>query len=146
MIKPEMYDFVGTDADYDELAAIAAQGSVDDIVCVGPLVWQPSDGPLGKSWYFVNAICQETGLSTGTIAIGDEINPGEPRARFIKALERYRPRLTVLSMQDEVDAARLCETLWPSKETTALRRDVEKQRKADRRKYGDKIVASWAHE
>jgi hypothetical protein len=36
-----------------EIAKFLVSNAADHVLCVGPLVWQPSDGLKSKVWYFV---------------------------------------------------------------------------------------------
>ena len=80
----------------------------DPTIVVGPMVWHPSNGTTARINYFIVAGCGKAGFHCDQIVCDPD-----DRWRFITALSTVRPSLVVSVMEDELDMARFCESLWP---------------------------------
>jgi hypothetical protein len=98
-------------------------GANDINVVIGPLRWQPSDGASGKEWYFIVATSEKGRGFRCDAVFGD----AEARTTLIAAFIPHRP-LVIHDMADELDMARLCETLWPGERITRIRKGIEVER------------------
>jgi hypothetical protein len=97
--------------------------SRDQTVVVGPLVWQPSDGTAAKEWYFITA----TGGRRGWLCHRTNTDDA---GRTAIILELCRRRGVVINVcDDELQAARLCEALWPGRRITRIRKQIERDRR-----------------
>lgn len=97
----------------------------DDMLVIGPELWQPSDGETARQWYFIVAARRAGRFTLDQIIIPE---PGY-RAVVLAALIQG-PAVIIHLMEDELDMAKLCEQLWPSARTRRLRPTIEKERAA----------------
>jgi hypothetical protein len=104
----------------------ALVNSADTQIVVGPIVHHPSDDKL---WYFIVATADEAKQfrCDQMIYTADEIKA--LRRDFVAAAHQ-RPSLVIHDIDDELNMAKLCETLWPGQRITALRQAVEAERRA----------------
>lgn len=112
----------------EEVVTHALEGAIDRQVVLSPLVWQP--GKRGsKVWYFTISTSGADGWRSDMILTGADQESGEfDRRRIVEFIER-RP-FVIHNCDDELYAARLCETLWPGKRITAVREEIEAERHA----------------
>lgn len=100
-------------------------------VVLGPLVWCPAPGEsAGKLWYFIAAVCGPAGFRCQRLSADDEDLAAEARALTMMVMVDRVPRVprVLHDMDDELAMAKLCEGLWPSDRTRALRAAVERER------------------
>jgi hypothetical protein len=112
------------------------EGSNDIHVVVGPLVWRPTDGTSSRYWYFhVSTSEADGGWRCDAVQLPDRDEAF--RIAVIAELMR-RPPLIVHLMEDELDAACLCEAIWPGKRITDVREGIERERREwkERRERG----------
>jgi hypothetical protein len=113
----------------DSLDAIVdhvLRGSNDINVVVGPKLCRPSDGKTSRVFYFVVATSEKArGFRCDQITLGEGME--EARAAFILALAQRKP-IIIHDVGDELQMARLCETLWPGDRISKIRRQVEAER------------------
>lgn len=97
----------------------------DTNVVVGPIVWELY-GDM-RRWYFVAASADQKGFHTHQLAAQDESLCEQLRAAFVLALVEKRP-IVIHDMADELQMARMCETIWPSAKTSKIRAGIEAER------------------
>jgi hypothetical protein len=89
-----------------------------NVVCVGPVHLSPSKPKL----YFMVASWGLHGFRCDQMFVTDP----DLRATFVNALAKRR--LVIHDCDDELEMAKLCETIWPGPKITALRQAVERER------------------
>jgi hypothetical protein len=117
----------------------------DDIqVVLSPMVWHPSDN--GKRWSFFASVSKQgewhsmqiidndyeppIDMNSGLAAAADcvlEFRTTDARSIVKGALLTRKP-LVVHDCDDELYAARLCETIWPGERITRVRQSIERER------------------
>jgi hypothetical protein len=116
-----------------DAAAHVLRDVVERVVVVGPLVWQPGDGRFSKAWYFIVSTCGPNGFRADQVdldGVNDAAEREQVRGRFMLALERSGS-CVIHDIGDELDAARLCEQLWPGPKVTELRKVIEAERRQE---------------
>jgi len=108
--------------------ALQLDDETDRHAVLGPVLWRPrADNPAGKNWYFILATCGAGDFRCHQLSTGhDQDLADEARALAMMVLIE-RPPLVVHDTDDEVQMARLCESLWPGKRNGALRAAVERE-------------------
>ncbi len=103
-------------------------------VVVGPTCWRPSDGMAARVWYFVVSTSEcGRGWRCDQLVIPPSSDKVAFRAEFLLELVRRKP-LVIHDTDDELYAARLCETLWPGERITRIRKTIEAERATDAHK------------
>ena len=101
--------------------------ATDRHAVLGPVLWRPrADNPAGKNWYSHLATCGAGGFRRHQRRPG-MIRISQTRRALAMMVLIERPPLVVHDTDDEVQMARLCETLWPGKRISALRAAVERE-------------------
>jgi hypothetical protein len=105
--------------------------SGDDVsphVLLGPVSWQPT-GPDGeRQWYFIGISGDRGGARIDKLAIsGEQALTEEMRSALFMALVEERP-LVIHDFGDELELARMMETIWPSAQATEIRTAIEGER------------------
>lgn len=101
--------------------------ATDSQIVFGPIVWQPKPEGEGRRWYFMIATCGPDGFRCDSISADDSVQLVEDM-RFSLMLAMVAPGRVLHDTDDELYAARLCETLWPGERITALRKTIERER------------------
>ena len=114
----------------DVAVCSAVAGSADPHVIVTPLVWKPSEGHAAEEWYFTVAVNKAGRCFITSINIGPE-KDDQTRSAFILGIINVKPPRVVHDFGDELQAAKLCGALWPSEETSRLRKAIEEERAGD---------------
>jgi hypothetical protein len=99
-------------------------------IIIGPLVWQPSNGITARRWYFTLArFTAEFGFDLFEVEVdSDDLLA---RSALKLALIQLRQRPIILhDVDDELEMAKLCETLWPSERISHIRASIEAERSA----------------
>jgi hypothetical protein len=100
----------------------------DDItVILSPMVWHPSKS--GKQWSFTASVSKHGEWHSMQIISSDYEPPGLARSMVQAELLTRKP-LVVHDCDDELYAARLCETIWPGERVTNVRKAIERERQA----------------
>jgi hypothetical protein len=117
-----------------DVADYVLRDVVERVVVVGPLVWQPSDGRFSKLWYFIVSTCGPGGFRADQVDLDgvadDAAEREQVRSRFMQALVRSGS-CVIHDVGDELDAARLCEQLWPGPKIAQLRKVIEAERRQE---------------
>jgi hypothetical protein len=100
---------------------------VDPQIVIGPVVWELV-GDL-RRWYFVVASADRKGARFDQLACPNETLAKEFRFAIYMTLLLQKPAIIIHDMDDELEMARLCETIWPSRKTTKIRADIEAERR-----------------
>jgi hypothetical protein len=114
-------------ATYAQVAEHVLRGVNSPHIVIGPAAWQPSDGTASKRWYCIIAASEAgCGFRCDQVILSPD-DPLTARARVIAGFFPHRGTV-IHDMADELDMARLCETLWPGPRITRLRKTVEAER------------------
>jgi len=106
------------------LAPILAE-SEDRVLVIGPIAHRADCG-----WYFTLVSCRRgRGMSIDEMQCEDRSTMDKARTALIAELYHGPPRIVHI-MDDELDQARICELLWPSRQATELRIAVERERRS----------------
>ena len=94
-------------------------------IVLGPIVWQPCDDGA-RFWYFVLAtanagLCEVDQIGSRDRAVAEDMR--------IAVAFAVRPPVVIHDFDDELEAARVCEMLWPSPKTAKLRAEIEAERR-----------------
>ena len=98
-------------------------------IVIGPVVWGPAGGR--RRWYFTIASAEAGEANFDQIGSDEPKLTETARASLLLPLAQSPP-IVIHDCDDEVEMARLCETLWPSAKTQKLRLAVEAERGASR--------------
>jgi hypothetical protein len=99
--------------------------STDRIAVVNPLIWLPHGD--SRKWVNCLAIHDDEGFNLQGITL-DQDDPDyadQVRHQVISTLFETEPPFTVYLPETELEAARTCESLWPSSRTRKLRKAIE---------------------
>jgi hypothetical protein len=99
-------------------------GAVDNNVVISPLVWHPRDDG-GQKWGFSVASAGAEGFRHDLLETRSRVEGEAARSAIIAAA---KPPIVVHDMADELEAARLCEKLWPGERISGIRAAVEAER------------------
>jgi hypothetical protein len=111
-------------------AIIADLIADDPMVLLGPCVTRPDDAKEGTpAHYFVVASGDHGEFFSSTLGAENTGEVDALRAMVLVALVQHSPPLTVFDLGDELQMAKLAEQLWPGPRITAIRRDIERERR-----------------
>jgi hypothetical protein len=108
---------------------IQAGDDVDSHVVIGPVVWQLK-GDM-RQWYFVVASADEGIIRLDQMASDTKTLAQEFRDVLYVTLIQEKQPIIVHDINDELEMARLCETLWPSPKIRKIRADIEAERRSE---------------
>jgi hypothetical protein len=104
--------------------------SVDRTLLVGPVAWQPSDGPSALEWFFIVVGCDWTGeMRHDELFAETEADTVALRADVMAALAA-RPPCVLHDFDDELEMAKVAEANWPCAKITGIRQAIEAERAA----------------
>lgn len=114
-----------TSANIPAIVEFIRSKSDDSTAVIGPVVWQPSDGEKAKREYFIVAVASKAAGFWVTQVV---IQEPQDRTDIIQELMVTKPPLIIHTTDDELYMAQLCEALWPSEKTRAIREAVQSER------------------
>jgi hypothetical protein len=99
----------------------ALRKSTDHVIIMTPIVWQP-DGKGGKRWYFTISTNERgRGWRADMVTIKDDIDKAAVMASFVGE----KPPAVIFDAGTELEAAKMCEALWPGERITQVRQSIE---------------------
>ena len=103
----------------------------DRNLVVGPWCWMPSDGTKSKIWYFMVSTCDTGGEWRSDQICADEDVRGLFVAEMAKQAHERKLNLIFHTFEDELDAIRFCEIVWPGDRVSRIRKAIEHERQAE---------------
>jgi hypothetical protein len=109
-----------------EIAKFLVSNAADRVLCVGPLVWQPSDGLSSKVWYFVvGSADAEKQFHCDQVMVDGE----EDYAAVLLNLMQQKP-LVLHTFEAELDMAQWCAAIWPCERSIGIKTKMEAEHAA----------------
>ena len=116
--------------DLANLAKTIRRWAKDNQIVVGPAIWHPTDGTQSRAYSLCIAVNKGRGCHLTSVHLpcgGDEAD--FYRLAIISALMSTKA-VVIHTVDDELQMAMLCDTIWPSTKTKELLKQIEIERAA----------------